>query len=521
MRFLLQHLLEDSASRFPERPAVTDDQSEATYGELEARSNQLAHLLIANGVEPGDRVGLYLDKSLDAVVGIYGVLKAGAAYVPLDPRAPVARLGYIAANCGLEWLISSGRQSGQWAGLLEAGARLTDIVAMSGEDPGGQNVKLHLAGELSTLPTSPPDVRLTDDDLAYILYTSGSTGQPKGVMLSHRNALGFVEWAIDEVSLTPEDRLSGHAPFHFDLSIFDLFAAAGAGASVSLVAAAASVFPVEVARFIGSRQISVWYSVPSILSLLTQHGNLRVGDLPSLRAVIFAGEVFPSKYLSRLMQLLPHASFHNWYGPTETNVCTAYPVAVRPDPLGADIPIGRPIANVETFVIDDAGGLAPPGTEGELMVRGATVMRGYWGDEEKTRSRLVPHPLGGAGTVYRTGDLVVEQPDGNYVFRGRRDHQIKSRGYRIELGEIETALNAHPDVRECVVVAVPDEVISNRIEAHVVVKGDLDSAALSRWCAGLIPRYMLPERFHFSDGLPKTSTGKIDRQAVARRQPHS
>lgn len=516
MRFLLHHLLEESAARYPDRLAVNDDEKETTYGQLEATSNRLAHLLIANGVQRGDRVGLYLEKSLDAVVGIYGILKAGAAYVPLDARAPVARLGYIAANCGLEWLISSGRQAGQWAGLLNAGARLTDIVSMSGERPGGTNVKVHTTSELSTLPTSPPSVRLTDEDLAYILYTSGSTGQPKGVMLSHRNALEFVEWAIDEVSLTPEDRLSSHAPFHFDLSIFDLFGAAGAGASVSLMAAGASVFPVEVARFIDSRRISVWYSVPSILSLLNQHGNLGVGDLPSLRAVIFAGEVFPNKYLSRLMQLLPHASFHNWYGPTETNVCTAYRVVVPPDPLGADIPIGRPIANVETFVVDNDGGLASPGTEGELMVRGATVMRGYWGDEEKTQSRLVPHPLGGYGTVYRTGDLVVEQPDGNYTFRGRRDHQIKSRGYRIELGEIETALNAHPEVLECVVVAVPDEVISNRIEAHVVVKGDLDSGTLSKWCAGLIPRYMLPERFHFSDALPKTSTGKIDRQAVAR-----
>ena len=174
-------------------------------------------------------------------------------------------------------------------------------------------------------------------------------------MLSHLNGLAFVNWTIAEISLRPDDRISSHAPFHFDLSIFDLFGAAGAGASVWLVPQATSVFPVEVARFIRSNEITVWYSVPSILSLLVQNGGLTEGDLPTLRAMVFAGEVFPSKYLSRLMKTLPHVAFHNWYGPTETNVCTAYPVDVVPDPLGPDIPIGRAITGVKTIVINADG----------------------------------------------------------------------------------------------------------------------------------------------------------------------
>jgi amino acid adenylation domain-containing protein len=516
MSKLLHQLLEQSAARFPDRPAVVQGDWVVSYADMDSRANQLAQLLLSEGVEVGDRVGLFIDKSIEAVVGIYGILKAGASYVPLDFRAPSARLGYIAGNCGLHWLITTAKKAKQWPELVSAGAPLKNVITMDAADPAPPDgVKGFGTDDLERQSDKPVSVELNEHNLAYILYTSGSTGQPKGVMLSHGNGLAFVEWTIHELSLTSEDRLSSHAPFHFDLSIFDLYAAAGVGASVALVPSSTSVFPMEVARFIREKQISVWYSVPSILSLLIQHGSLTKGDLPSLRTMVFAGEVFPSKYLSRLMTTLPHVSFHNWYGPTETNVCTAYPVPAAPDPLGPDIPIGRAISGVETIVLTAEGRVAAPGEEGELLVKGPTVMKGYWGDREKTAFRLVPNPLepDSGEVVYRTGDLVAEGPSG-YRFLGRRDHQIKSRGYRIELGEIETALNAHPGVIECAVTAVPDEVISNRIVAHVVANPDLDHDKLTAWCATLIPKYMLPESFVFAELLPKTSTGKIDRQAL-------
>ena len=518
MAHLVHGLLEESRLQDPTHIAVVEGERHYTYEELDGDANRLAHLLIDSGVRPGDRVGLYLDKSLEAVVGIYGVLKAGAVYVPLDSRAPAIRLSYIVRDCGIRHLITTSKMENGWTELVAEGVPLETLVVMDGA---GELTPLHglsfrdgaLLGGHSV---DSPGIRRIDEDLAYILYTSGSTGAPKGVMLSHRNALAFVEWARDEVGLTPDDRLSSHAPFHFDLSTFDLFSSAAAGASVVLVPRATSVFPVEVSRFIDRHQISVWYSVPSILSLLTQHGNLADGALPSLRTVIFAGEVFPSKYLSSLMAQLPHVAFHNWYGPTETNVCTAYPVTVAPAPDGGDIPIGKAIANVETFVIGDDGLVAPSGERGELYVRGATVMHGYWGDPEKTASRLVAHPDGAGSTdlAYATGDLVSELPSGDYKFLGRKDHQIKSRGYRIELGEIETALNAHPGVKEAVVVAVPDDVVSNRIRAYVVVSGEETKNDLVAWCGERVPKYMIPESFDFADVLPKTSTGKIDRQAL-------
>ncbi|MGH8923039.1 MAG: amino acid adenylation domain-containing protein [Acidimicrobiia bacterium] len=510
MRYLLHQLLEESAARFPDRIAVRDQGKSISYRELDQRSNQLARLFLAEGVSGGNRIGLFLDKSIDAVIAIYGILKAGAAYVPLDPRAPAARVGYIASDCGLSWLISGGRQIGKLAELIEAGAKLEHVVTLADTSPLADSQLRHWrADDLDGHPFHPLLRSGIDQNLAYILYTSGSTGQPKGVMLTHRNALGFVEWTVEELGITHVDRLSSHAPFHFDLSIFDLFAAAAAGASVSLVPTVTSVFPVEVAKFIEGERISLWYSVPSILSLLSQHGDLEAGALPELRAMVFAGEVFPSKYLARLMDQLPHVAFHNWYGPTETNVCTAFHVEAPPDPAGPDIPIGRAIKNVETIVVAADGRRAATDEVGELYVRGATVMSGYWADPDKTASRLVPNPIDPASPdlCYRTGDLVAEQEDGNYRFFGRRDHQIKSRGYRIELGEIETALNSHPAVMECAVVAVPDDVISNRLLAHVVVEGAADQNDLIAWCASLIPRYMIPESFLFSEELPKTSTG--------------
>jgi acyl-CoA synthetase (AMP-forming)/AMP-acid ligase II len=237
-----------------------------------------------------------------------------------------------------------------------------------------------------------------------------------------------------------------------------------------------------------------------------------------LRTVLFAGEVFPTKFLRRLMSLLPQARFCNLYGPTETNVCTWYDVPPISEDQVEPIPIGRAIADDEVFAVTDDGRRAATGEVGELCVRGSTVMQGYWGDPERTARTLVPNPLGGNTTdlVYRTGDLVAEDSDGNYRFFGRRDSQIKSRGYRIELGEIESALYASPNVEECAVLAVPDPIVTNRLLAVVVVNNGAGSGDLIKACAERVPNYMIPERFEFREVLPKTSTGKVDRQTLMR-----
>jgi amino acid adenylation domain-containing protein len=373
--------------------------------------------------------------------------------------------------------------------------------------------------------SEPAGLDLTETDLAYILYTSGSTGRPKGVMLSHQNALTFIEWCAETFHISSEDRLSNHAPLHFDLSVFDVYNAIEAGATVYLITEDLALFPASLANFIETKGITVWYSVPSALTLLLLHGNLHAEKVPQLRTILFAGEVLPMKYLRQLAELLPEAELYNLYGPTETNVCTYYKVE-RERLAGMDnLPIGKACANTEVFAVNDLDRIvAAPGEVGELYVRGPAVTYGYWADLEKTQKMVVPNRFQPhfQENMYRTGDLVTLAEDGNYSFLGRRDSMIKSRGYRIELGEIETALLSHPAVKEAAAIAVPDEIVGNRITAVVSLHGShfLPVAELQKYCGARIPKYMIPELIEFRESLPKTSTGKIDRvQLVARPRP--
>jgi amino acid adenylation domain-containing protein len=511
MAFLLQQLLAASTERTPEAVAVRARGRELTYAELDARSSQLAHLLHERGVVRGDRVGLWFPKSVESVVAMLGVLKAGAAYVPLDPQAPAQRVAGIAADCGLRAAVTTAERLPALAPVGPACA-----VLVSGRAGAAHEVEW---AALDAFPASAPPQESIETDLAYILYTSGSTGRPKGVMLTHRNALTFVDWCAATFRLGPADRLSNHAPLHFDLSVFDVYNALEAGASVTLVHEEIALFPQRLAAFIEEHGITVWYSVPSALVYLLQHADLGARDLDRLRLVLFAGEVFPMKYLRALAEVLPRADIYNLYGPTETNVCTYHRVDRARLHLLDRLPIGRACANTETLVLDAEGRPVAPGQQGELFVRGPSVTPGYWGDAEKTQRALISDPRRPerAERLYRTGDLVVEEADGEYTFLGRRDNQVKSRGYRIELGDIEAALYAHPAVVEAAVIAVPDEEIGSRLRAFVAPPPGrtLTPAALQAHCARLVPRYMVPEAIEVRPSLPRTSTGKTDRTRLA------
>jgi amino acid adenylation domain-containing protein len=515
MAYILQQLLSKSAARFPEKTAVWARGRNITYRELDERSNQLAHLLKHNGVKKGDRVGIYFPKSVESVVSMFGVIKAGGVYVPLDPQAPVDRIGYIIGNCGIRVLITNHDKrhglSPETLASLDLSV-LTDTELKSSN--GGHVAPWSMLSEFSA--TTSPEIALTETDLAYILYTSGSTGRPKGVMLSHQNALTFVEWCAATFHITSEDNLSNHAPLHFDLSVFDVYNTIEAGATVYLVTEDIALFPVTLANFIESKGITVWYSVPSQLILLLLHANLQREKLSRLRTVLFAGEVFPMKYLRQLSELLPSADLYNLYGPTETNVCTYY--KVEPSRLDSmdKLPIGIACENTEVFAINDQDQIVTGTNEtGELYVRGPAVTYGYWADAEKTAKMVVPNRFQKhfQENMYRTGDLVTLAEDGNYYFLGRRDSMIKSRGYRIELGEIENALLSHPGVKEAAAIAIPDDVVGNRIKAVVSTHDSqvIKPADLQQYCSVKIPKYMIPEIIEFMGDLPKTSTGKIDR----------
>ncbi len=515
MAFLLQQLLTKSAKAYPEKPAVWARNRSITYRELNERSNQLAHLLREKGIGKGDRVALFFPKCVESIVSMLGVLKAGGVYVPIDPQMPADRAGYIIANCGVRVLITTSEKR---AALEPETLNLIEnFILTEGEGNGADQIGW---SKLAEYPADrAPKVDLIETDLAYILYTSGSTGRPKGVMLSHQNALTFVEWCAEEFQVHADDRLSNHAPLHFDLSVFDVYNTLEAGATVYMITEELAVFPTSLANFIETQKITIWYSVPSALMLLLLHGRVTADRLKSIRILLFAGEVFPMKYLRQLAEVSPVSELYNLYGPTETNVCTYYKVE-RERLAGMDnLPIGIACANTDTFNVTPEGKLAAKGEAGELFVRGPGVTNGYWADAEKTAKMVVPNHFQERfeEKMYRTGDIVIVGEDGNYYFKGRRDSQIKSRGYRIELGEIESALLSHPGVREAAVLAVPDEIIGNRIRAvvSVHVAGSLNVLELQQYCASKVPKYMIPELVDLCEELPKTSTGKIDRQKLA------
>src|SRR6266704_3083480 len=378
---------------------------------------------------------------------------------------------------------------------------------------------LTFADNLPQQSSENPTVPVIDHDLAYILFTSGSTGTPKGVMLSHLNALTFVNWGFDTFGITAQDRLSNHAPFNFDLSVFDIFVAVKAGAAISLVPEGLSVFPVQLSSFIQDQRITVWYSVPMVLSLLQLRGKLEERDLSALRLVLFAGEVFPTKHLRALMQKLPHPRYANLYGPTETNVCAYYEVEPIALEESAPIPIGKPCANTALVAIDAEGRkVTEPGKEGLLYARGSIVMQGYYGRPKESAASFIRSPFaaGREENLYCTGDWVTIDEKGNYLFVGRKDHMFKTLGYRVELGEIEAVIVAHSAVEEAVVLAISDDEIGNTIRAIVTLcdSRSVTSPELKRHCAEKLPLYMIPEEIEFRDSLPRTGNGKIDRQRL-------
>ena len=521
MIYTLSQLLSKTAARFPDKDAVVFQDQTLSYRQLDELSNQVAHTLKKCSVRPGDRVGIYINKSIPSVISIFGILKADAVYVPLDPWAPPKRLGYIIENCDIRCLLTGSDKMNFVARMIDETSPLerivlTDSGPYSAEIPG---VEMILWDAVQTEATDTPAQKSIETDLAYILYTSGSTGDPKGVMISHLNAFTFINWAYETVDMWSEDRVANHAPHHFDLSIFDIFVTVKAGGTLYPVPTHTAKFPVKLAEFISKNKISVWYSVPSAWVHMLTHGKMEDFDFSALRTIIFAGEVFPIKHLQQLVQQIPHADYYNWYGPTETNVITSYKVENLDPNSNKPVPIGKACENMGVFILDEDGKeITKTGVTGELHGRGSGVAQGYWNDPKKTARLFVQNPLqtNFNERTYRTGDLVQISEDENLIYLGRRDHQVKVQGYRIELGEIENALLNHPQIKEAAVVALKNEQHATYLKTFLTLNGEatLSILEIKRHCARFVPRYMIPETIEFCDDLPKTSTGKIDKKSL-------
>ncbi len=505
-----------TARKYPEHTAVVEPgEGSITYRDLGALSDRVRDRLCASGVRPGDRVGIYMRKSIDTVATIYGILKAGAAYVPVDPGAPPARNAYILNNCAVRLAVVEGRFADRLRAEMEPLGPLPPLVLVDG--PGGGRA-LQSALDSADAPSAAPTVADAGNgpgDLAYILYTSGSTGKPKGVMLSHENAVSFVDWCSEVFTPQVHDRFSSHAPFHFDLSILDIHVPLKHGATLVLVSEDIGKDPVRLAPLIAEQRITCWYSAPSILSLLGQYGNLAAQDFSALRLVLFAGEVFPIKHLRELTMLLPKPRYFNLYGPTETNVCTFYEVSLPiPPERSVPVPIGKVCSHLEGRVLDADGSEVRRGDEGELCITGRGVMQGYWSLPEQSARAF--HQDSAGVRWYKTGDIVVEAADGNFTYLGRRDRMVKRRGYRVELGEIEASLYRHASIKEAAVISVPDEEAGVRIKAFLSCREIKHPSliALKRFCSENLPLYMIPDQFIWCEALPKTSTDKVDYQRL-------
>ena len=503
MTRLLQDLVARQAERRPQATALVYGAKRLSYGELDAAANRLARALVEAGCRKGDRVCFLYPKKPAVMVWMLGILKAGAMHVPLDVASPAARLRRIVASCEPRFILAAGQAEPLAVEVFENLENPPRLGWMDERVPAGLRAAFTLK-DVAREPSNPVECTTRPEDPAHILFTSGSTGIPKGVVITHANVMAFVGWGLKHFGLNHTDRVSGHTPLHFDLSTYDIFGAYAAGAELHVVPLETALLPHRLAEWIRVSRLTQWFSVPSVLNYMAKVDAVRPNDFPELRRVMWCGEVLPTPVLIHWMRRLPHARFTNLYGPTETTIASSYyDVPACPEDPTAHIPIGRACEGEELLVIDD-----------EIYIGGVGLSPGYWRDPAKTTAAFVPHPSRPGERMYRTGDLGRQRPDGLVELIGRADTQIKSRGYRIELGEIEAALASLAELRESAVVAIPSQGFEQWqiCCAYVPMAGHaVTPAALRNALAKLIPAYMMPARWSAYDALPRNANGKIDR----------
>lgn len=518
MGFLLHHSVEEAADRAAEHHAFRFAGSTLTYGELADSARRLARILVEEGVGPHDRVGIYMNKALELPIAVYGILMSGAAFVPIDPDAPPQRVAFILRDCGIRHLVTHDSRAGR--ALRAAAACGVDcIVGAAAPEDAPDGVDFVSWSAVRSAPSALRTAPIIEDDLAYVMYTSGSTGVPKGLMHTHASGLAYARLSAREYGVRPQDILGNHSPLHFDMSTFEYLTGPLCGATTVVIPEETTMFPRSLAELIEVERLTFWYSVPLALIQMLEHGDLESRDCSSLRWVLFGGEPFPPKHLARLIRLWPDARFSNSYGPAEVNQCTAYhlPPGCELD-CDSPIPLGGVWPGAEGRVVDEDGEEVAVGDVGELWIRAPTMMRGYWGRPDLDREAFVQRELfpNLMKRFYRTGDLVRCDGDASLVFVGRKDRQVKVRGYRVELEEVEAVLGSLPGVAEAAAVDVRDSDGAVTIVAAVRPGNDaaIDAAELRRAAQGKLPGYALPARVLVLDSFPRTGSGKIDRGAL-------
>lgn len=505
--------------------AVSLHDQRITYGELESESNKLAGILIEQNLMPGDRVGLFMEKTPKTIIAMLGITKAGGVYVPLDPHSPAERVIKIIRSSQpsllfvdhettyqFQYIIHSDPETGliPWVWWSTAPLKHGDDFPpkFTHKDIEGQKNESH-------------QVIRNPESAAHILFTSGSTGQPKGVVITHKNIDSFINWAVPFFNMKPGEHTSCHSPLHFDLSTFDIYGAFASGSHLHLVPPEINIHPKKLSAFILENKLNQWFSVPSALSYLSKFQVVPEGGYPDLKRLIWCGEVFPLPSLQYWMKNLPDVQFTNLYGPTEATIASSYyNVKEVPENL-AEIPIGKPCSNEKLIILDEDMRRKKMGEVGDLYIEGSGLSPGYWQDTAKTGAAFIWYTSeeGRRERIYKTGDLASLGNDGMVYFHGRSDYQIKSRGYRIELGEIEEALGHNEMLREYAVVPVH----INGFEGTAIgcayvgttIKNGTLAPLLKQKLKDKIPSYMMPQVWKEYDQLPRNGNGKIDRKKLS------
>lgn len=511
----IHQMFEAQVEQTPDAIAVRFENQSLTYQQLNQRANQVAHSLHTSGIKPGCLVGVYLDRSLEMIAGLLGILKAGAAYVPLDPAYPLERLSFILADTQVPVILTQ-------APLVESlPPHTAKVICLDSDSP-----------TLAAQSQENPIVAVNPNHLMYVIYTSGSTGQPKGVMIPHRGICNQLHWRQTTFCLTATDRVLQTISFSFDPSVWQIFWPLSCGAQLVLPRPGRHQDSADLVQVMAQQQITVMALVPSLLRVLLAEKQL--DRCRCLRYIFCGGEALPLDLQERFFARFNLENvLHNVYGPTEASIdatfwpCqrgTLYPIA----------PIGRPIANTQIYILDSQLQPVPIGASGELHIGGAGLADGYLNRPELTAEKFIPHPHSDqpGARLYKTGDLARYLPDGNIEFLGRIDHQVKIRGFRIELGEIEAVLNQHPAVKQSVTIAREDIPGDRRLVAYIVPQhqaAGLASGLAPGLAPGLgeirsflkerLPEYMVPAAFVMLETLPLTPNGKVDRHNLPAPAP--
>ena len=513
MIYTLNNILPQSAQKAPNKTAFDSESESVTFAEADQKTNQLAQFLLRNGLKKSDRVGVFISRSVKSALAVHGILKAGGVFVPIDSDAPPERIQFMLDDCKISHIISETALAHKLETVLQS---VSDSITVLGFNSSVSSHHFFKWECLNDYQSHLPEVKVLSSDLAYIMYTSGTTGYPKGIMHTHYSGLSYAKLSQSTYNISESDVVANHSPLHFDMCTLGYFTAPLAGATCIILGKSYSVFPASLSQLIEQKQVTVWYSVPLVLQQLLERGELPKRDFTSLRWVLFGGEPFPVHQLNQFIEYCPNAWFSNVYGPAEVNQCTFYHLKEKIKKYRS-VPIGYVWNDTDHLIIDDNQAEVNQGEAGELLIHSSTMMAGYWNNSEYTYQSMVEVEIvsGYSKKFYKTGDFVKKDADGLLHFIGRKDRQIKTKGHRVELNEIEEIILRCKETKQVACYSHSVDGI-NEIFATVVLQTGAVLEELEKKIQKTLPKYSLPTLLIEADKLPRTSAGKVDYKKLSK-----